>query len=100
MASGGERAGRSGSVVLVRPEVTLRDATEGEVFGEIGPMETEGSEFDGVELGGRAAGEARIFRDGEAEFHAARHDDDDRAVEVEGALGGVSQGVHAKESHR
>lgn len=61
MASGGERAGRSGSVVLVRPGATLWDAREGEVFFEVGPVETEGSEFDGVELGGACRGRGAGF---------------------------------------
>lgn len=80
---------------MVLADVAVEEAAERVVFVEIGPVEAEGREFDAVELGGCAAGEARVFRDGETDFDAALHDDDDLAVEVEGAVGGVSQGVHA-----
>lgn len=76
-------------------EIAVEEAAEGEILVEIGPMEAERGQFDAVELGGSAAGEARVFRDGETEFDAALHSDDDLAVEVKGADGGVSQGVHA-----
>ena len=76
-------------------EVAVEEAAEEEVFVEVGPVETERGKLDVIELRGRAAGEARVFRDGETEFHAALHDEDNLAIEVEGAAGGVSQGVHA-----
>ena len=85
--------------LLVLSEVTLRDAAEGKVFVEVGPREVEGRAFDGVASGGGAVGETRVFRDGEAEFEAAREADADLAAEREGAKGGVSRGVQAKECH-
>lgn len=97
MAEGGR-----GTLVLslwVLSEVPLREAAEGKVPVEAGPREAEGSAFDGVASGGGAVGETRIFRDGEAEFEAARHADADLAAEREGAPGGVSRGVQAKECH-
>ncbi len=76
-------------------EVAVVQPAEGEIFVEIGPVEAERGEFDAVELGGRAAREPRILRDGETEFDAARHHDNDEAVLMKSAVGGVSQGVHA-----
>ena len=77
------------------PEVAIEEAAEGEVFIEVGPVEAERGKLDAVELGRRAAHKARVLCDGETDFHAAGHLDHDEAVPMEGAAGGVSQGVHA-----
>jgi hypothetical protein len=44
---------------------------------------------------GGAAGEARVFGNGEADFASAFHEDDDFAADGGDGAGGVSQGAHA-----
>lgn len=50
--------------------IALSDAADGKIFIEIGPVEAKRRQLDLVQLRGRGAGEARIFRRSEPQFGA------------------------------
>jgi hypothetical protein len=58
-------------------------------------VQAERRNLDAIQLPGRAAREPRIFRDGETDFRAAFHANDDEAVFVNGGDSFINQGIHA-----
>jgi len=50
--------------------IALSDAADGKIFIEIRPMQAKRRQLDFVQLGGRRASEARIFRRSEPQFGA------------------------------
>ena len=81
--------------LLVLPEVTVGDGSEGEIFVEIGPRQAERGNVDVVGLGGGSSSQTRISSDRKESFHAACGANNDVPIQKGSGFARVRKGAYA-----